>query len=120
MSNISSHRTLELLASSYHFIDRRCRYHATDAFERRVLFERKTLRGQSDAAPRMLKGIRRIDSSSLGNVSHFAEDTGRSHPLRPVTRQEVKAQLCSVLVTATFVYALNRWKKAFSRMLETA
>lgn len=161
MSNIPYVRTLDLLASSYHFIDRRCRYHATDVFERRVIFERTSWQPQQERTPSMLKGLECVDSSVLkdipvraqssalanttvfgasGSGDHIVGDPvdfpqrrtnslhrrsdvhqSRSESLRGAKAPiEVKARLCSVLVPASIVYALNRWKKVFGRMVETA
>lgn len=120
MPNIQSLQTLELLANSYHFVDRRCLYHATDTFERRVLFERKTVRPDGGHTPQMLRGIRRVESSILENITLPSQVPTRKDGIRPNIRWDVKARLCSVLVPVSIVYALNRWKKAFGRMLETA
>lgn len=37
--------SFDLIAHPYHYIDRRCRYHVTDLYERKVLLERGSVLG---------------------------------------------------------------------------
>ena len=114
MSNSPLDRTVDLLAHPYHFIDRRCRYYATDIYERKVLFERASALGKGESnqcfgyEPSVLPGIR-------PNQMNTARSENKSSQIAALPYRAVKAKLFSMSVPASLAYFAYRMKRQWGK-----
>lgn|SRR5690606_10521636 len=111
-------RPFELLASSYHFNRRRGLSSANDIYEQNATIARCFPLGHASMQSGMTPPAsckKKIDASlAAGHPGQQASTQGSREAtvMRKKPRIAVRARLYSMLVPASVVYALHRWKRS--------